>query len=211
MLDPSVVSFALGSLPPPPVRVLEVGAGEGELAAALVAAGYDVVAIDPAVAVPGVRAVALHELAEPAASFDAALAIVSLHHVNPLEESCRRLGELVRPGGTLVLDEIDVDRCDERAGQWWLDRRPQDLHHGGVHDGEREREPEEIVADLHHHCHGLVFLDAALRQCFELGPPVRGPYLYRWAREPELRAEEERLIDAGELPATGVRIVGTRR
>lgn len=44
----------------------------------------------------------------PPGSFAAAVAIVSLHHVDPLEQSCRRLGELVEPGGTLVVDEFDV-------------------------------------------------------------------------------------------------------
>src|SRR4051812_8862849 len=45
--DPGVVAFVHAALPPPPARVLEVGAGQGKLAAALRAAGYDVVAIDP--------------------------------------------------------------------------------------------------------------------------------------------------------------------
>ena len=65
--------------------MLEVGAGDGTLAEALAAAGYDVVAIDPA-SDRRVRRVALHELDEP--PFDAAVAVISLHHVEPLGESC---------------------------------------------------------------------------------------------------------------------------
>ena len=61
--------------------MLEIGAGDGELAAALAAAGYEVVAIDPASEADNVRRVALHELDEP--PFDAAVAVVSLHHVEP--------------------------------------------------------------------------------------------------------------------------------
>jgi hypothetical protein len=40
-------------------------------------------------------------------------------------ESCRRLAEALRPGGTLVLDEIDVERFDEVAGRFRVkhDRR----------------------------------------------------------------------------------------
>lgn len=95
--------------------MLEVGAGAGELAEALTQAGYDVLAIDPASQTPHVRAVPLHGLEASAASFDAAVAVVSLHHVEPLEESCRRLSELVRPGGVLVIDEFDVAQFDERA------------------------------------------------------------------------------------------------
>ena len=47
MPDVEVAAFVRANLPPPPCRVLEVGAGEGELAASLAAAGYAVTAIDP--------------------------------------------------------------------------------------------------------------------------------------------------------------------
>ena len=187
------------ALPAPPARVLEVGAGDGELAAVLDGAGYDVVAIDPAAETPAVRPVALHELSEPPASFDAAVAVVSLHHVQPLEDSCRRLGELVRPGGALVVDETDVDRLDERAAAWWLG-------HSG-HD----TQPAELVAGMREHLHSLARLRAALDPWVVLGEPVRGPYLHRWNLPPGLREPEERLIAAGELPAVGARLVGVRR
>jgi SAM-dependent methyltransferase len=204
VLDPDVLTFALESLPPAPARVLEVGAGEGELALALARAGYDVTAVDPASAVDHVRPVPLAELREPRHSFDAAISIVALHHVEPLLESCRHLAELVRPGGTLVLDEIDVEAFDERAAGWWLEH-----HSPSEHD--HASTPEEAVAFLRQHIHDVPTMKAALEEFFELGPPVYGPYLYRWELPPELRAAEEELIAAGELPAVGLRIVGTRR
>ena len=117
MVDQPVAEFVSASLPPPPARLLEVGAGSGELAAALAAVGYDVVAIDPA-GEGDVVPVPLLDVDEREASFDAALAVVSLHHVEPFEPSCRRLAELVRPGGTLVVDEFDVGRFDERSAAW---------------------------------------------------------------------------------------------
>jgi len=203
MLDASMMRFVLGSLPPSPARVLEVGAGDGELAGALTSAGYDVVAIDPASKVPSVRPVALQELHEPRGSFDAAVAVLSMHHVEPLTESCRRLGEIVRPAGALVLDEIDFDCFDERAARWWLD------HHEPVKADTSS--PAEIVNFLRHHCHMLSSVAAALEEWFELGPPTRGPYLYRWELSPTLRDTEVELIAAGQLPATGARIVGARR
>jgi SAM-dependent methyltransferase len=193
---PDVIAYARAVLPPPPARVLEVGAGDGELAAALAEAGYDVVAIDPAGA-PPVRPVALHELED--APFDAAVAVVSLHHVEPLAESVRRLAELVRPGGTLVVDEVDFERFDERAAAWWLEHSG----HGG--------EPAEMVAGVRDHMHTLALLRVTLGEWFAVGEPVRGPYLYRWNLPHGLREPEERLIAAGELPATGARLVGVRR
>lgn len=212
MLDPGVLRFVRESLPEAPSRVLEVGAGDGELARALTADGYDVVAIDPAASTALVRPMALHELQEPVRSFDAAVAVVSLHHVDPLHSSCRRLAELVRPGGTLVLDEIDVERFDGRAARWWLEHRPPDHEHDQDHGhGHEPLAPEAAVAWLRHHCHALGLMEDALVEGFELGALVRGPYLYRWDLGPELRVPEEELIAAGRLPAVGVRIVGTRR
>jgi SAM-dependent methyltransferase len=193
-----VIAFARASLPPPPARVLEVGAGDGELAAALAAAGYEVVAIDPASETPDVRRVPLHELDEPEDSFDAAVAVVSLHHVEPLDESFARLGALVRPGGVLVIDEVDFERFDECAARWWLDRSD----HGG--------DPAEMVAGVRGHMHTLARLREALAPWFATGEPVRGPYLYRWNLPPGLRDSEVELIAAGELPATGARLVSRR-
>ena len=132
--------------------MLEVGAGEGELAAVLGAAGYDVTAIDPRGG-NGVLQVALEDFDAPPRSFDAAVAMVSLHHVVPLGKSLRRLSEVLRHGARLVVDEIAIERFDERAAAWWLghsghDKRPADhvaemrehLHSGGA-DRRRSSRP----------------------------------------------------------------------
>jgi SAM-dependent methyltransferase len=161
-----------------------------------------VVAIDPAAEeTDGVRAVALLDVDEPSASFDAALAVVSLHHVEPLGPSLARLAELVRNGGVLVVDELDVERYDERAAAWWLAR----------YEGDHRRAPAELVADLREHIHPLALVRAELEQWFELGDTVRGAYLHRWELPPGLLGEEERAIAAGSIPATGARFAGTRR
>jgi SAM-dependent methyltransferase len=201
VFDPAVTAFVRSALPAAPARVLEIGAGQGELASALADAGYDVVAIDPASESPAVRPVPLHELDEPAGSFDAAVAVVSLHHVEPLDESFRRLAELVRAGGVLVVDEFEVEAFDERAARWQLEHREP---HGHEHD------PAGAVAHLRSHLHALARIRSALAPWFALGEPVRGAYLYRWDLPPGLRDPEEQLIAEGWLPATGARLVGIR-
>jgi SAM-dependent methyltransferase len=194
-----VVAYVRSALPPPPLRVLEIGAGAGELAVALRAAGYEVVAVDPAGG-PDIVQVHLHELDEPDGSFDAAVAIVSLHHVEPLPESVDRLAALLAPGARVVVDEFDVGRYDESAARWWLSHA--DHHH--------DHEPGELVHDLRHHLHGLGTIRAELARWFDVGEPVRGPYLYRWEIDPALRGEEEDLIASGAIPATGARLIATR-
>jgi SAM-dependent methyltransferase len=199
-----VPAFVHAALPDAPARVLEVGAGDGELAAELSASGYDLVPIDPEPRSPAVRAVALHELDEPERSFDAAVAVVSLHHVEPLERSCRRLADVLKPGGVLVVDEFDVDSFDARAGAWWRE------HRLTAHEHDHES-PEELVADLRRHLHSLTTLLDALGQWFRFEPVQRLPYLYRWDLPDGFRSLEARMVADGELPATGARVVGVRR
>ena len=197
-------AFVRANLPEPPARVLEVGAGSGRLARALRAARYDVVAIDPGSESEDVRAVALADLDEPDGSFAAAIAVVSLHHVDPLAESCRRLAEVVEPGGTLVVDEFDAGAFDVDAAAWWLEQRK-------ALGEEQPQTAEELVADHREHLHPLEQIVAELEPYFELGPPVRGAWLHRWNLGESLRAVEEEAIAGGRLRAVGARLVGRRR
>jgi ubiquinone/menaquinone biosynthesis C-methylase UbiE len=195
---PDVIAYVRAALPPPPARVLEVGAGEGELAGVLAAAGYDVTAIDPA-GEPPVLPVALEDLDAPPRSFDAAVAMVSLHHVMPLGVSLRRLSEVLRHGARLVVDEFDVAQLDERASAWWL-----------THAGE-DQDPAHHVAHMREHLHSLAHIREQLAPWFDVSEPIPGAYMYRWKIDPGLRDEEEAAIASGALPATGARFIATRR
>src|SRR5262249_13413197 len=148
MVATELLAFVRANLPRPPVRLLEIGAGDGALARALAEAGYEVLAIDPEPDGADVRPVALHELEEPSASFDAAVPITSLPHVEPLDESLTRLAELLAPGGMLVVDEFDVAALDERAAAWWLRQR----HALG---GPEHANAEELVGEYRAHLHPL--------------------------------------------------------
>ena len=197
MPTPDVHAFVRASLPPRPARVLEIGAGNGTLAAQLRDDGYDVLAIDPAGG-PDILQVPLHDLDAPAHFFTAAVAVTSLHHVEPLRESVARLADLLPPGAPLVVDEFDVGRYDRAAARWWLSHT------------DRDDDPATIVGDLRAHLHSVERILDALEPWFDIGTPVRGPYLYRWEIDPALRGEEEALIAAGKIPATGARLIATR-
>jgi SAM-dependent methyltransferase len=199
-----VRAFARANLPPPPARVLEVGAGAGELARALATAGYEVLAIDPEPRGEGVAAAALHEVSEPPGSFDAAVAVLSLHHVEPLAESCRVLADLLRPGAWLLVDEFDVAAFDVRAAAWWVERRR-------ALGEDAPWTAEQLVAEHREHLHPLADVCAALAPLFEVGAAVRGAYLYRWSLNESLRPAEEDAIARGLLPAVGARLLARRR
>ena len=202
MVAPDVLAFMVAQLPKPPASVLEIGAGRGELAMALRDAGFEVSAIDPAAeSDTGVDPI---PLLEAKGAYDAAVAVVALHHVEPLQESCAHLAELVKGGGRLVIDEFDVERFDERAAKWWLDQR-------AALGFEEDHDHEEMVADLRGHIHSVATLRATLAEWFELGEAISGPYLHRWDLDLAVRADEVRMIEAGALPATGVRFAGIRR
>jgi SAM-dependent methyltransferase len=203
--SPDVRTFVLANLPAPPARVLEIGAGDGELAQLLSAVGYRVVAIDPEPGAEHVLPVALAELDEPESSFDAAVAIVSLHHVDPLDDSCERLGEMLRPGATLLVDEFDIDLFDERAESWWLEQRH------ALDAAVPISTLREKIAHMRAELHPLARIHAVLEAHFDVGPPLRGSYLYRWHLDEALRSTEEELIVSGDLPAVGARLVGRRR
>jgi SAM-dependent methyltransferase len=202
MLTRDLLAFVRCSLPPPPARVLEVGAGRGELASALAAAGYRMTAIDPA-ADPGSH-VERRSLLEASGSFDAAVAVVALHHVSPLEPSCAHLATLIKPGGPVVIDEIDIERYDERATSWWLGQREALGRRHEKHDS------VGLLEELRRHIHPLAKVNAALQPYFALGEPVRGAYLHRWELQESLRDAEVDLIADGLLPAVGARQIARR-
>jgi SAM-dependent methyltransferase len=204
VIDEYLLAFVTGSLPDPPARVIEVGAGGGELADALRERGYDVLAIDPATDTESVDRVRLHEVDEPNASFDAAVAVLSLHHVEPLTESFERLAALVRPGAPLVVDEFDVACFDDRAAAWWSDQRE-------IASGDPHEDHGALVRTLRDHLHPVTLVRSRLQAAgFALGALTRGPYLYRWDLPPGLRGAEEQLIAAEQLPATGAQFIATR-
>jgi SAM-dependent methyltransferase len=203
MVTRELLAFVKAALPAPPARVLEIGAGKGEVAAALSDAGYAMTAVDPAAEPGGI--VTPCSLLETDGSYDAAVAVVSLHHVEPLVQSCAHLATLLGAGAPLVIDELDIDRYDERAVQWWLSQRR------ALGFAEHDHQPSDILEHMRDHIHSLDAVRAALRPHFELGRPIPGPYLHRWELHPSLYEVEVELIVEDRLPAVGARLIAVRK
>jgi len=105
-------------------RLLEVGAGDGELARALLDRGHEVTALDldeEAVAAARERGVDARVARFPDCSggpFDGVLFTRSLHHVQPLGDAIRRAAELLAPAGRLVIEDWAWNRVDAATAGW---------------------------------------------------------------------------------------------
>jgi SAM-dependent methyltransferase len=190
---------------PPPARVLEVGCGDGELARALDAGGYDVLAIDPDAPVGRVFRRTTIEEFEDEGPFDLAVADRMLHHVHPLEPALDKLATLAP---LLVVQEFAWERIDAETQAWYEEtyrrlaaegrdlKGPPDLDqwrldHPGLH-------PSDVVL-------------AALTERYEQRALEPRPYFYRWLELSEVEAAEQAAIDAGSIRPIGLRWVGASR
>jgi SAM-dependent methyltransferase len=194
----------------PPARVLEVGCGRGELARALAAAGYDVTAIDPeAPDGPIFRRVTLEEFSDEA-PHDAVVASVSLHHVEALEPAFDKVKTLLRPGGTLILEEFAKERFAGATAAWYFHQRLARLALG-FYD---HPVPADFRAffdawqEEHADIHSSDEIRAELEPRFEQQTLSWGPYLYDYWLHDELEPLERELIEAGKIEPTGYRYVG---
>ena len=185
--------------------MLEVGCGDGELACALDAAGYDVLAIDPdAPEGPIFRQTTIEELDDPG-PFDAVVAVRSLHHVNPLGEALEKLARLAP---LIVVDEFAPDRINA-ATQDWYEGQYRLLAAAG-HDPPAPPSLDEWRT-RHADLHPSSTLLAAFDERWERRSVGWEPYFYRWLRGPATESLERTLIDAGLIQAIGYRYVGERR
>lgn len=108
--DPRELVFA-AAMATAPGRVLEVGCGEGELAARIAGTGTEVVASDQSprmvelTVARGVEAFIadVQALPFPDASFDVAIAAWMLYHVPNVDRALAELARVLRPGGRLVV------------------------------------------------------------------------------------------------------------
>jgi SAM-dependent methyltransferase len=106
---PAAIAWLLG---PSPLRVLDVGAGTGKLTRALLAAGHEVVAVEPdpgmraafAAALPGTEILegAAEELPVADGAFDAAAAGQSFHWFDE-SRALPEIARVLRPGGLLAV------------------------------------------------------------------------------------------------------------
>ena len=134
MLTSDLLAFVRASLPRAAVARPGNRRREGRACARAAPAGYEVTAIDPA-AEPD-SGVEPMPLLEARGSFQrrGRRGLAPPHR--PAAGILRPTRDADPPGGQLVIDELDIDRYDERATGWWLAQR-QTLGSGAFRYGPR--------------------------------------------------------------------------
>ncbi len=217
-----VEEFIRSELPPPPARVLEVGCGSGELALALSAGGWRVTAVDPRApdGEPFVRA-AVEELdAADHEPFDAAVAVLSLHHAGDTGTVLDKVRSLLRPGGVLVVDEFRKEHLEDRPTAAFFYYQQLSLFHagrrGGGNGASGGHQPGEAsfeswyarLSERRAGVHGERDVLAAREERFATRSVSYGPYLFRQGLDAEVEPLERKLIAEGGIRPTGLRWVG---
>ena len=220
----------------PHSRILEVGCGNGALAARLQQDGHRLLAIDlseDAVRQARGRGVAAQccdfvefPRSEP---FDVLVFARSLHHIHPLDTAVRCAFEHLRPGGALLLDDFDHEAMDRDTARW-LYSLSEILWLAGVttrreFPGVSEREPLEHWLDEHSEeppLHSGPHMAAAIAALF---PDLRQAsccYLFRYfcrdlrdgATGDEIASKilhlEASLIEQSRIKAIGFRLIAPR-
>lgn len=204
----SLMEFVLTHLPAAPARVLEVGCGDGKLALALDAAGYEVTAIDPAAPDgPIFRPIKLEEL-EDDAHFDAVVSSRVFHHMGEnLEPNLDRVARALEAGGPFVLEEFGPDRLDALTAAWYEGQRL--ILAAAGHPSNR---PSAEQWAQHHVSvtPSDVLLDA-VRSRFDEQFSEDVPYLWRYLGGVASAELEESLVTMGAIKALGFRFVGMPR
>jgi SAM-dependent methyltransferase len=189
------LEFVRAHLPSSPARVLEVGAGGGELARILVADGHDVIAVDPeAPDGPPFRRERVEE--HDGAGYDVVVAARSLHHVDDLDAV---VAKLARIGRRLVLAEFAWERIDPATGAWLDERR------AALPDSGRPSAAEWL--ERIEHLHRGDAMRATLDRHFDERSFEWTPYLSYYLRDADESAEDA-AIERGEIAAVGFRYVG---
>lgn len=223
---------------PTPGTILEVGCGDGELAAALIANGFELAAIDSdkdaitKAQEKGVNAIEKEWPANLSMTVDAILFTRSLHHIHPLDEAISAAHNLLNPHGTILVEDFAFDGADTKTINWFMGtlRHPDFAAALTPPEGSfissllQADDPVNAWNDDHnHHLHSIGSMRDTIAKTFDQVETLDAPYLYRYlipalAKTNEAAEildtflnQEAAAIKAGEIFSVGKRIIAKSR
>jgi SAM-dependent methyltransferase len=200
-------------LPSPPAAVVELGCGSlGGFVPALRADGFAAVGVDPAAPEGPAYQRIEFERAELPADLHAVVASTSLHHVADPAATVDKVAGALGADGLVIVVEWDWESFDEGTARWCLDR---EVHPDGwlrrrLDAWADSGQPWESAFQgwaVEHGLHSARALVAELDRRFDRVVSDRGPYLFTELVD-TTEADEQRAIDAGEIPALRIDYVG---
>lgn len=221
---------------PPRAAILEVGCGAGHVAVELSSRGYQVLGVDSdedVIARAQARGAPVVQASWPdfrGAPVDAVVFTRSLHHIHPLREAVSQSRAILRPAGTLLVEDFAFDEADPVTITWFLK-----ILGGQAAQALIASIPDAFVTKLlaspdpaaewhknhDHELHPVSAMTGAIAEYFTLRDARSAPYLYRYlipvlpetpeatAFVEEVRQEEARLGERGEITLIGRRLVGS--
>ncbi len=233
VLTSHTMEFVTAALPGANLRLLEVGAGSGHLARALMDAGHGVVAVDTSEkAVARARELGVdarhadwHDFDD--GTFDAILFTRSLHHIDRLQQAIDRCWPMLTHDGRVLLEEVSFADVDPPTAGW-LGSSMRELAQRGAIDIPPKSflttlldapDPHAWWHEHHGHMHQARDIRTACRAGGRIVDDHAVVYLYRYfaglvpAGEPgvallgQLKRDEQSRIDTGEIHAVGRRLV----
>jgi SAM-dependent methyltransferase len=164
----------------PGARVLDVGAGKGELVRALRSQGFDARGIDKESGVDFLRF-------SSSEKFDAILFITSLHHLDPLSAGIEKAHSLLSANGLLLADEFDLASADAQNTARWMEIKQK--HGDPMHAFHQHMAHHGVLANA-------AQMRTAIARRFEILDEWRWPYLFRFQHDGDasllLREEREK-------------------
>jgi len=220
------LSFVLGVIGSEASRVLEVGAGSGELAAHLASRGHRVLAVDSsldAVLEARTRGVDARHVAWPdfaGGPFDFVLFTRSLHHIGPLEQALRRASEVLTLDGRAVVEDFAFHDAGRETVHWFrenLEKLRPEMRGDGRSFACRLLDANDPIDEWTRdadHFHSAEAMREALNDVFEIEMESAVPYVYRYlepllpaSRVAEFAEAETEAIAQGSIRPLGRRYV----
>jgi 2-polyprenyl-3-methyl-5-hydroxy-6-metoxy-1,4-benzoquinol methylase len=221
-----------------PASTLDVGCGDGLIASELIKSGFDVLAIDgnPESVVRareiGVNADNCLLLDFDHAPFDLVMVSRALHHMPSLVESLKKLDQLIKAEGRLIIEDFGFELIDCIAAGWLIEKvkaikeevKVPDPRHKWLWSADTLTAEEARVLWQEHHWikHQLLTAEqmkTGLERQFKVESCQAGAYLFRYLCDllpstadgakmaRQTWQEETDLIAEGKLPPVGLRMI----